>query len=179
MEIYDNFLNKKWHEEILDLMGAPNFIWYYGKNITGPPSPDGKSHERGNDIVGDLDEHGFSHPFFVNHFPPQSDHTAFIMPFLYKIMDKIGANELLRSRGDMTVYSAKGFQHEKHIDFEYPNISTIYYVNDSEGNTVGEDWEVEPKANRLAVYPGNVMHTGHSPMKHKTRICINSNFRKN
>ena len=178
MKIYDNFLNKRYHQEILTLMSGPDFVWYYGKNITGAPSPDGKSHEKGNDIVGDLDEHGFSHPFFVQHFPAQSNHTIFIMPFLYQIWDLIGATEILRSRGDMTVYSAKGFQHEKHIDFEYPNISTIYYVNDSDGNTVGDDWEVEPKANRLAVYPGDVMHTGHSPSKHKTRICINSNFRK-
>ena len=179
MKIYDNFLNKKYHSEILDLMSGPSFEWYYGKNITGKPSPSGHSHEKGHNIVSDLDEHGFSHPFWVSGWPVQSEHTTFIMPFLYKIMDTIGAPELLRSRGDMTVYSAKGFQHEKHIDFEYPNISTIYYVNDSDGNTVGEDWEVEPKANRLAVYPGDKMHTGHSPSKHKTRICINSNFRKN
>ena len=178
MKVYDNFLNKRYHGEILDLMGGPSFNWYYGNNITGIPSPDGKSHLRGTDTISDLDEHGFSHPFWVEGWPPQSEHTSFIMPFLYKIMDEIGAEEILRSRADMTMYSSKGYRHEYHIDFEYPNISTIYYVNDSDGNTVSADWHVEPKANRLAVYPGDVMHTGHSPSKHKNRICINSNFRK-
>ena len=86
MKVYDNFLNKRYHGEILDLMGGPSFNWYYGNNITGIPSPDGKSHLRGTDTISDLDEHGFSHPFWVAGWPPQSEHTSFIMPFLYKIM---------------------------------------------------------------------------------------------
>ena len=83
MKVYDNFLNERYHREILELMGGPSFNWYYGNNITGIPSPDGKSHLRGTDTISDLDEHGFSHPFWVAGWPPQSEHTSFIMPFYF------------------------------------------------------------------------------------------------
>ena len=127
----------------------------------------------------DLGEFGFSHIFWQHpNGSVGSVFANFILPLLYNIMDIIDANEILRARGDMTMHTPAGFKHKTHVDFEFPNIATIYYVNDSDGNTVGDDWEVEPKANRLAVYPGDVMHTGHSPSKHKTRIVINSNYKK-
>jgi hypothetical protein len=37
---------------------------------------------------------------------------------------------------------------------------------------------VSPKANRLVLFDGNLLHTGSSPTKHKNRILINSNYIK-
>ena len=61
--------------------------------------------------------------------------------------------------------------------------SCIYYVNESDGNTLLKDpveghgfMQVEPKANRLLVFDGSIEHTGHSPSEHKQRILINANF---
>ena len=70
--------------------------------------------------------------------------------------------------------------------------SLIYYINDSDGDTIfynqrhSEDQpmpdklevrdRVSPKANRLVFFEGDVIHTGMSPNKHKNRIIINSNF---
>ena len=38
---------------------------------------------------------------------------------------------------------------------------------------------VSPKANRLVIFDGDLLHTGCSPTKHKNRIIINSNYMKN
>ena len=170
MKVHDNFLNKIYHREILDLMNGPEFSWFYSNNI----NLDGRTNTNDN-----LEEHGFSHIFWE--YPNGSRHTMqtqFILPLLYNIVDIIGANEILRARGDMTMYSSVGFKHKTHVDFEFPNIATVYYVNDSDGNTVCLDQQVEPKANRLVIFSGEIPHTGHSPSKHKTRIVINSNYKK-
>ena len=37
---------------------------------------------------------------------------------------------------------------------------------------------VTPKANRLIIFDGDIIHTGSSPSKNKKRILINSNFLK-
>ena len=81
--------------------------------------------------------------------------------------------------------------------------STIFYFNDSDGNTViynerydGENGEysskaiqekgleekltiqqeIEPKANRMVAFDGLYIHTGSVPAKHNTRVILNSNF---
>ena len=37
---------------------------------------------------------------------------------------------------------------------------------------------ISPKANRLALFDGDLLHTGSSPRKHKNKILINSNYSK-
>ena len=70
--------------------------------------------------------------------------------------------------------------------------TSIFYVNDSDGNTViyNQKWnpeqginqeltvmeEIEPVGNRLICFDGLHIHTGHNPMKHSNRILINTNF---
>ena len=79
----------------------------------------------------------------------------------------------------MTLYNPNNYRHEIHTDLEIPNITCIFYVNDSDGDTVlyekGMARSVEPKANRLLMFDGDIAHTGHSPSKHKNRVLINTN----
>ena len=68
-----------------------------------------------------------------------------------------------------------------HKDFEDPYVDhnvLLYYVNDSDGDThfFKENKivkSVSPKANRLVVFDGNILHTGCHPCKAHTRIVIN------
>ena len=59
---------------------------------------------------------------------------------------------------------------------DIPHYSAVYYVNDSDGNTVIGDMKVAPRANRVVVFDGNIPHNGHSPCEHNNRIIINSNY---
>ena len=88
----------------------------------------------------------------------------------------------------MTVATSEQVIHDPHVDInEIPNITTIYYVSDSDGDTViynetqkSDNYTVmdtiTPKKNRLLIFDGSHYHTGHSPMKHQNRVLINSNF---
>ena len=71
-----------------------------------------------------------------------------------------------------------------HTDAKQPHRVCIYYVNDSDGDTIimGEDNHIErvtPKANRMITFNGKHLHTGHSPQQHKCRILINANYSLN
>ena len=166
IKIYDNFITKTYHKEILNMMSGFNFGWFYQNNLTG-----------NNFQSVDLEAQGFQHWFWHESTGQRhSPDTQFILPLIYNIMDITDTNEIIRIRGDMTMYSTIGYKHQNHVDFPFTNIAAVYYVNDSDGNTVFPDQEVEPKANRLVTFSGDIPHTGHSPSKHKNRILINSNY---
>ena len=179
IKVLDNFLTKSYHKELLDLMSSDNFSWYYKKNI---------SHEK----TSRLGDYGFSHFFWDENGMRDTSTSMLWKPGLYQIMDVVNTDFILRSRGDMTMYSHKEFIHDPHVDFTFKNISAVYYINDSDGDTIfynqrqsgGQPMpnklevrdRVSPKSNRLVFFEGNVIHTGMSPNKHKNRIIINSNF---
>ena len=182
IKIFDNFLTKSYHEEILELMSGFNFPWYYNDNI---------SFKKGNN---NLNEYGFSHMFWTQETGQRnSTQTWFLKSALLQMLDVTECNSIVRSRADMTTYAGKEFIHEPHIDLDFPHIASIYYVNDSDGDTIfynqkanninqvnnldlQEYKRVTPKANRLVIFEGNIVHTGSSPVNFKKRILINSNF---
>jgi hypothetical protein len=199
MKVVDNFLPRSYHRGLLELMSGPDFPWHFNPNIAYKDQ-DG----------GSLYEHGFTNIFWdeLNGFRDGNEYGNFWRPGLLSIMDFISEeynlmaveqfdyqNPVLRSRADMTIEApilrskanlltatSDNFTHAVHKDFEFDNIATIYYVNDSDGDTImyGPNGEisdrVSPKANRLIIFKGNQPHTGCSPNKTKSRILINSNF---
>ena len=89
----------------------------------------------------------------------------------------------MRARADMTMASPNNYQHPPHVDFVYKNISTIFYVNDSDGDTILYKnkkvfKKITPVKNSLLIFDGDILHTGCSPTKYKNRILINSNYRR-
>jgi hypothetical protein len=89
----------------------------------------------------------------------------------------------------MTLRAPEKTMHTPHTDQNYPHMSCILYLIDSDGDTViyNEDkgakeltilHSVEPRKNRLVIFDGDKMHTGHSPLHHPNRILANFNFMK-
>ena len=109
-------------------------------------------------------------------------------------MDEVKSLQPIRVRADMTMQSDDNFLHQVHIDYPTPNITTIYYVNETDGNTIFYEErttnpqekfdinkltvkkEIEPKPNRLVIFDGFQLHTGSSPKNYSNRILINSNY---
>jgi len=65
-----------------------------------------------------------------------------------------------------------------HTDFGFPHWVVLYYVNDSDGDTVffddnnNEVKRVTPKKGRIVLFNGSIMHSGGIP-KHNPRCVIN------
>ena len=132
LKIIDNFLNKSYHKELLELMNSWDFPWYYNSNI---------SYESGRapgDMEQRLYETGFSHVFFDYRTGGLREHPYAMLwkPGLLQIQDAANQETIVRSRGDMTMHTHEPFEHDPHIDFSFKNISTILYINDSSGDTI-------------------------------------------
>ena len=182
MKIIDNFLTKSYHKNILDLLTNLDFGWKYSSDITGVSQS------------LQFNDYGFTHKFIHEERGPVSEYAQFIQPLLYQILDITDCDYILRARADMVTWSGKeDFIHPPHDDYSIPNTASVYYVNESDGDTIlynvkptdvanykdlKEYDRVSPKANRLVLFDGDLLHTGSSPTKHKNRILINSNYIK-
>lgn len=162
MNIIDDFLDKDYHQQLLSILNGWEFPWYYQETLT-----------RGSRAI---QAHGFNHWLTHEDSPVFGDLVA-------SMQQAINATECFRVRADMTLYNPEGYRHEFHVDSEDPHMVCIYYCNDSDGDTIilGDPTDsrfqrIQPKANRLLIFNGQHMHTGHSPSRHKNRILINANF---
>ena len=188
IKIIDNFLTKSYYKSILELLTNPNFEWGYNDNISGPPATQMVFPQS-----PQFNDYGFSHIFWhikkgsVNRF------SSFIEPMLYQILDVTNCDLIWRARADMVTWSKEDFIHPAHIDYSFPNTASVFYVNETDGDTIfynvkrtdvpnykdlKEYDRVSPKPNRLVIFDGDLLHTGCSPTKHKNRIIINSNYIK-
>ena len=176
--VINNFLSKTYHKELFDVMNSTEFAWYFNSVISIKDTTD----------RGSMYEYGFTHTFWDTEGIRNSQMAMFWKPGLLSIMDAVSEHQeatdptILRSRADMTMAAPGPFVHEPHRDFEFDNISTILYLNDTDGDTIlydknnAKEETISPKANRLIVFKGNQLHTGCSPTITKNRIVINSNF---
>jgi len=181
IKVIDNFLTKSYYKGILDLLTGPNFGWCYNDNISIEPLE-----------ISQFNGYGFSHVFWDEKKGPIND-AQFIQPLLYQILDVTDCDLFLRARADMVTWSKEDFIHPAHNDYSFPNTAAVFYINETDGDTIfynvkpaavlkdkelKEYDRVSPKANRLVIFDGDLLHTGCSPTKHKNRIIINSNYIK-
>lgn len=183
--VIDNFLESSYHQHILHELDSCNVPWYYQNSISYPEDHPANRNDLGN----------FGFAIWLKKEEEWSNFpiTTFIIPFCLKVKDATNTKSVIRARIDMTMFNPLGHMHQPHIDSNVPHIASVYYVNDSDGDTViynetynGNEKEetksltikekISPKANRLLLFDGKYYHTGHSPSKHKNRIIINSNY---
>lgn len=187
IKVIDNFLSESYFNKIEEISNSNEFEWFSTNNITDGNLP--------------LLKHiGFAHPVCFNNKFIGSGFSFLLAGFLYQTIDLIKKKNIIRSRFDMTVHNPNKIMHLPHVDFEEPytpNITTILYITDNldcetvifdKKITCKEDKEnldisklkilkkVQPKRNRLVIFDGSYLHTGHSPVYENRRILINSNF---
>jgi hypothetical protein len=187
IKVIDNFLSESYFQKIENVSTSSEFEWFSTNNITDDNNPS-------------LGHIGFSHPICVNNNFTGSGFSFLMAGFLYNVLDTIQKKNIVRSRFDMTVHNPNKIMHLAHVDLEEPytpNITTVFYITDNldcetvifdKKITKKEDKEnlevsklkilkkVQPKKNRLVIFDGSYLHTGHSPVYENKRILINSNF---
>ena len=200
IKIIDNFLDKQYFDKIQSHIESGDFLWNYMDNITTYAGSNKIKDPDlcriyddlydGSNKIKDLGLYGFNR-YIIN--PHDKPHDLGVFNHLiYEMMRVIGLN-IFRSRLDMTVNRENSIVLDPHVDVLYPHISSILYINDSDGNTIiynqkYNDYdkfnqqltvqkEIEPRSNRLLIFDGMYIHTGCTPSKHNRRILINSNFK--
>lgn len=189
----DNFLTEK---EILDLQNLmyadPNsrFPWFYASS-TNEDKKDGG-------VIDDSkakDSPQFVHLGMINGeklSPFAEEGINLLTKFCQK--NNIKVENVIRIKSNLITKDQDNKEyHLPHIDFDSPHLVFLYYVNDSDGDTVFfnerySSWgkfdsdtihtagRVSPKAGRAVVFDGLQYHASSSPQDHNFRCVININF---
>ena len=170
IKVIDNVLDEDYFFQIQSHILSNNWPWYFMDNISN---------------VEDNHNYGFFNILVnengVNNIGPLNE-------LIQETSQRVGSDKLIRCRMDMTTNRGDSIKLEPHVDLTYPHTTTIFYINDVDGNTViydqmnGDDseltikQEIQPKANRLIVFDGLHLHTGHTPTTCNQRVLINSNW---
>jgi hypothetical protein len=135
--------------------------------------------------------------------PVASAINALLVPLLFVACDKAGLKltNLIRVRLGMFPQTMIDVPyHNPHVDFYEPHLVGLYYVNDSDGDTVVfdetfEDLTVEqsvrhanegrfterariaPQKGRMAFFDGKHYHASMHPRRHPDRIVVTFDFR--
>jgi hypothetical protein len=172
MQIIDDFLPIEIYQQILTEINGLNFAWYY-RNWSS--------------YKDDMIEQ-FTHTFYTDgainsHLFDLVKHLIIIFEqktnYKIKRLHRAKANLLLNS-----AYKEKDLQKAIHRDIDLKNcISLLYYVENSDGDTVifSEDKKkqinrISPKANRALIFKSHEWHNATPPKIHRTRKVINFIF---
>lgn len=172
IKVYDNLIPKKYLHEIQNYFLGGSAQWVYMPSMTYTES-------------SPLESFGLSISLCNNGVFSNTYASTLVKGLLYLIQEKTDKEQILRSRMDMTFYNPNNYKHDIHTDLpeNVNNITTIFYLNTSDGNTEIYDYDektilenISPIENRLLVFDGSLPHTGHSPSKNKNRVLINTNL---
>jgi hypothetical protein len=147
---------------------------------------------------------GFSHIAYhiKDQSPSFSPMTAMLLPMLFMFCEKarLEFNALLRIRLGLFPRNPDDVgHHNPHVDFQQPHQTAVYYVNDSDGDTVvfnetSDDVNAEqapkyaadgkftilgrvsPKKGRMMAFDGKHYHASMHPRKAASRVAITFNF---
>lgn len=132
-----------------------------------------------------------------------SNINAMLVPLLFVSLEKakLKFNELIRVRLGMFPQTELDVRHHNpHVDFYVPHLVGLYYVNDSDGDTVvfnetsdkvslddsvayanagrfTEQARISPRKGRMVFFDGRHYHASMHPVVNAQRIVVTFNFR--
>lgn len=186
--VIDDFLDDENIEKIQKELLDSNFNWHQ-QDATAPP---GYEYSKLNDD-NSYESHFFTH--WLLHPNGSKSNWYEICQFIVSIaVHKLrsdhgfeGGVNIMRCKANLypTINSSeKKLYHTPHKDDNKTHSVFLYFVNDSDGDTIifnekSAPWtikkSIEPKAGRLVIFNGDLFHASNSPINHKNRLTININ----
>jgi hypothetical protein len=188
IKVFENFIDNDISKKIYNIF-TNGFPWYYFDSTNDNYEINLlKNKELKLNIIKNSQ---FSHTFFV-HNKIVSDYFEKIFLLLKdKYFLEIDYIKRIKSNLNTLIpgYTKNNIQ-IPHIDYghnwtENPNLiySLIYYVNDSDGDTIFYDnnekeiFRVTPKRGKAVLFKSNILHTACNPVNTDKRIIINFIFK--
>ncbi len=157
MNIYKNFLDKKQHSKINNILLGLDFPWFYAPYQTSK-----------------RDSSFMFHCFFRNN-KINSKYYFLIKP----ILKKLNINKIINIRSNLCL--KRPMKNNWHSDFDLlkpspKNRVAIYYVNTNNGYTKFKNFKIKSEKNKIAIFNGDVKHKAVFQTNTDTRIVINFNY---
>jgi|694.fasta_scaffold33071_9 hypothetical protein len=174
IKIYENFLPKQFEDEILNLHTSEELPWFFLKNTVNFDT---------SSIVNKNAKNNFQlyHTFFLKEpYSKFYDYMIKILNFIeikYKNIHRVKSN----LNTNLAHYMKDNFQ-IPHTDSDNDNFySLLYYVNDSDGDTLFFEGDtitnrVVPKKGKAVLFKSNILHCASNPIKYDYRIVTNFVF---
>jgi len=171
IEVYDDIISQNLQNKIENFVFSSKINWGFNKNISNVPK---------------VKSIGFANSFYSID-PANStnfDTCFFFFQILYSLALKKEINIINVLGGRIFLQppsiNPRPLLEAKHTDTDYPHLVCLYYVNDSDGDTLffdnngNEIKKVSPKKGRIVFFEGSISHCGSEPSK--LRSIINFNF---
>ena len=191
-KIIDNFLSNRDYSELMNnIFPTPiNSIktggigWEYA-NAQELQATHEEPEKRFKEVT-DIELLGPMRDWYFHHLFQYGGYQSQVLHYLGALLTKIDYLALWRIQANFTVQQEKiRGRSPFHIDYSAEPmrhtsmITSIYYVNTTNGPTILEDGtEIECRANRLVSYPYDTYHAGVSCTDQPFRIVINLNYFK-
>lgn len=186
MNIIDDFVKVRVQNDLETLFSNNNFPYFYNSD-TVIASTDNTDPSDGPILT---DNNTLESPQFTHHFVLGdnivSKYWDLISPISNKLIDTIDTDcYVTRCKLNLNTTDTRFTDkyHSPHIDNAFDNqITAIYYVNDSDGDTFFFDDKgnvtkrVTPKKGRLVWWKGKIFHAKASPVKSRHRMVLNYNM---
>ena len=163
-KIIDNCISKNNQNDIKKTMFGlqRNFPWYFAQDVS---FNEGKQQRP-----------ALFHDFVLKKYNVNSDFFDMVKPIV-KDKNVIQARSILQLPLNKKLLN-KSFD-TPHVDSKEPHLVYLYYVVDSDGQTLFLKnkkviKKIKPKQGRLVIFNGNIYHTAEQPEKSK-RCVINFN----
>jgi len=185
IKIFDDVVSTQYQNVIEESVFSPDFSWHYNPSLTTESK--------------DSHNYGFFHTLIRMNLPSQKPDFLWLnlfSPLVYESASKAGIkiNQIFAGRAFLQIPSTSKKEHDLfHIDFPHPHFVFLYYVNDSDGDTIitrkkcegfsgdqtfaeiSEDLildKVSPKKGRMVVFDGTLFHAAGIPQQQK-RVVLN------
>ena len=205
IEVYDNLLPDTFADKIYDLHTMGNFSWFYSPSTVlarGIPTDNLEVNYkrvsngvtvgyRGDEIGHIFNKDTVDTPYLVHsacyNGKPTSAHFDQLSEIV-KHLDFEKVNyQVYRIKSNL-MFNVSGYKKTNYQPIHLDKItegdkSLLYYVNDSDGDTLFFDNDlnvikrVSPKKNTAILFDSNILHAGSNPIKSKKRIVINTIFK--
>ena len=183
--IKDDFLTEADKNEIENIITSNYFPWFITEQRfrTTELSQLDKLKKSGFKKTSLIKESSqFVHMFLDNVTNKKSDYYRLITELLKKLNLNCDVFRAKVNYLSQTLSFKKNNFHTPHNDFEFNHKVVIYYVVDSDGDTLFFNKKgdiinrVKPKKGRCVIFDGNILHASQNPIKSTERIVININL---
>ena len=159
MQVFDNFLEQSYFDNLSKLLNSDNFPWYITKDISNKGQYFDKLYYQ-------------THTFFQAH-QIMSEYFSELKP----LFDKLKVKSLLRAKANLYPAKESLSEHEWHTDFNYENKTALLYINNTDGYTKFKDGtKVESVANRVLIFNSQKEHLSTDCTNDWARLNINLNY---
>lgn len=180
MKVVDNFLPSSYQDALEETLLSGRFPWYFNLDTLGADYskfPSTKTTEAPQ----------FTH-VFISDGVVRSEYFQLVSMLGYHLMltENLDTTHVLRIKSNLNTPINNyplGNHFAVHLDYEQDSITCIYYVNDSDGDTIlfnkdgtEEVKRISPKKGRLVYFDSKTPHAGCPPKVQNTRCVINFNF---